>query len=74
MTNLQGEEAKINHMFFIARIEHAFLMRCEGETYKSIGDRLGVSRECARDLIFYFAKVINRKTRKTRWRIVGSPD
>jgi hypothetical protein len=51
-----------------ARWEHAFLLRCEGLTYQQVGDRLGVGKERARQMIFRFAHILNRRCRRMRVR------
>jgi hypothetical protein len=53
-----------------ARWEHAFLLRCEGLTYRTIGERLGVSHERARGMVFRFSNIFNRRTRHARLRFI----
>jgi hypothetical protein len=57
-------------MFWNAREEHAFLLRCEGCTFQQIGEHLGVSSERGRQMISKFARIINHKTRRMRVRVV----
>lgn len=39
-----------------ARREHAWLLRAEGETFRSIGQRLGVNSNRARQLVWIFGR------------------
>ena len=48
-----------------ARYEHAWLLRCEGETYASIGRRLGVSRDRAGQMVRIFGRRMLRAMRRT---------
>src|ERR1700676_969013 len=49
-----------------ARWEHAFLCRCEGESYKRIGERLGVGRQRAQHMVFEFSRILNWAMRRTK--------
>jgi hypothetical protein len=52
-----------------AREEHAFLLRCEGLTLQQVGDRLGVCRERARQMISKFGFRFSRAMKQARIRI-----
>jgi hypothetical protein len=54
-------------IFFDARLEHAWLLRAEGKTLKDVGNRLGVSREQARQMILKFGRKVGRAMRRVRW-------
>ena len=55
--------------YFMARDEHAFLLRCEGLTIRQISARIeGGSSGVAR-MIFRGAYRLNRAMRKTRFRL-----
>jgi hypothetical protein len=57
-------------MFKKARQEHAWLLRSEGLTLQTIGERLGVGREGARGLIFKFGREeMTRAIKRTKWKI-----
>ncbi len=49
-----------------ADLEHAFLLRCEGMSYRKIGERLGVNKERVRQLLVYFSKRMRRAMVRTR--------
>jgi DNA-directed RNA polymerase specialized sigma24 family protein len=49
-----------------ARREHAFLLRCEGVKYKEIGQRLGVRKQAAHQLVMRFGKRLNKAMRRLR--------
>ena len=53
-----------------ARYEHAFLLRCEGKTFREIGARLGISGQRARVKVRKFARELNRRLRRAHARIV----
>jgi len=44
------------HDYYRAREEHAFLLRCEGFTYKATAGKLGVSTERGRDMVMKFSR------------------
>lgn len=46
--------------------EHAWLLRAEGLVYADIGDRLGVSRERAKQRVHKFGKRMAKAMRRTR--------
>jgi len=46
------------------RHEHAWLLRVEGKTYKEIGERLGVSKTRAGQMIAQFSRVMGRALRR----------
>jgi predicted DNA-binding protein (UPF0251 family) len=46
--------------------EHAWLLRAEGLVYADIGDRLGVSRERAKQRVHKFGKRVAKAMRRTR--------
>jgi len=50
-----------------ARHEHAWLLRAEGLTLQQVGDRFGVSRERAREMIANFGRRVRRAMRKTHF-------
>jgi hypothetical protein len=52
--------------YWTAQEEHAFLLRCEGLTFKEINARVG---GCIQKKIFREAYRLNRALRKTRFRI-----
>ena len=62
-------DPKAKYIYEHARHEHVWLLRAEGLTLQQIGDRIGVSRERAREIIAHFARRVTRATRKTRWRL-----
>lgn len=62
-------DMKYRQAYADARHEYAWLLRAEGLTLQQIGDRFGVSRERAREMIAKFARRVKRATRKTHWRL-----
>jgi hypothetical protein len=50
-----------------ARHEHAWLLRAEGKTLQQIGERLGVSRARAQQMVAKFGRRMKRATRKTHF-------
>jgi hypothetical protein len=50
--------------YWKARYEHAWLLRCEGLTYRTIGARLGLSHERARQMVMKFSRIMNSKIRR----------
>jgi hypothetical protein len=62
-------DLKYRQAYADARHEYAWLLRAEGLTLQQIGDRFGVSRERAREMIAKFARRVKRATRKTHWRL-----
>ena len=50
-----------------ARKEHAFLLRCDGLTYREIGQRIGVVTQTARALANRHCRRVVRVLRKTLW-------
>jgi hypothetical protein len=53
----------------LARREHAFLCRCEGETYKQIGKRLGVGPNRAMHLTNDFSRIMSWAIRRASYEI-----
>lgn len=49
-----------------ASLEHAWLLRAEGLTYRAIGNRLGVSQERARQKIWKFGRIMQAAIRRPR--------
>jgi len=49
-----------------ARLEHAWLLRCEGLKLREIGERLDLSRDRVRQMILKFGRETQRATKKTR--------
>jgi hypothetical protein len=49
-----------------ARWEHAFLLRCEGYTYRQIGERMGVSKARAERMVRGFAHELTNAMRKPK--------
>lgn len=58
-----------NYNYEHARHEHVWLLRAEGLTLQQISDRIGVTRERVRQIIYKFGRRVRRATRKTRWRL-----
>ena len=54
-----------------ARYEHVWLLRAEGLLLSEIGDRVGVSRERARQMIMKYGRTMTWAMRRTRWRMVA---
>lgn len=54
-----------------ASLEHAFLMRCDGETYAQIGKRFGLSSERIRHMVVRRTSQLNRAMRRTKFRFAG---
>ena len=52
-----------------ARYEYAFLLRCEGLTFREIGKRLDVSGHRAQVLVRKMGRLITGAVRGSRWRI-----
>ena len=53
-----------------ARYEYAFLLRCEGLTYREIGGRLGVTGQRASVMVQKVARILRGAMRRCRWRLV----
>jgi hypothetical protein len=51
----------------IAHYEHAFMLRCEGATYREIGRRLGITGESARYAARRFGYILGKRMRKVKW-------
>jgi len=66
----ESADPKFRYVYEHARHEHVWLLRAEGLTLQQIGDRIGVSRERAREIIAHFARRMTRALRKTRWRLI----
>ena len=60
------KEERYNKMYKAAREEHALLLRCEGLILTQIGERFGLTREGARQLVFRGSRRLIRAMRKTR--------
>jgi hypothetical protein len=58
--------------FYAARYEHAWLLRAEKMTLKEIGNRLGVSKERAREMVVHMGRRMSRAARKSHWIISES--
>lgn len=58
-----------------ARLEHAFLLKCEGLTYAKVGERLDVSRDRARQMALNFSRKLatSMYRRRTRSYFVRNP-
>jgi hypothetical protein len=54
---------RMDHTLSMARHEHAWLLRAEGFSLQAIGDRLGVCRERARQIIGKHGRRVNRALR-----------
>jgi hypothetical protein len=54
-----------------ARYEHAWLLRAEGESLQVIGDRVGVSRERAGQMILKYGRTMTWAMLRTRFRIAA---
>jgi hypothetical protein len=52
--------------YWLARQEHAWLLRAEGMSYAEIGRRLGVCRARPRGMIRHFGRVVMRAIRRPR--------
>jgi hypothetical protein len=68
-----------NRLYGEARAIHAFFLRCEGLTFREIGDRLHnmrpdhgetVSDETARVLVMRAARQLSRAMRHTKWCVI----
>jgi hypothetical protein len=57
------------HWLAAAIDEHAWLLRAEGVTFQEIGERLGVTRERARQRVTKFGRRIRRATRKCKFKL-----
>lgn len=57
--------------YHIARAEHAWLLRIEGLTYVEIGNRLGVSYQCAMDKVMRFSSIVQSAIIDCRWCLCG---
>lgn len=55
--------------YYRARHEHAWLLRAEGETFRQIGERLGVSKSRAAQMVYRFGSKVRRAISKTEWTI-----
>lgn len=55
-----------NRTYGLARLEHAFLLRCEGKKLAEIGTALGVTAERARGMVLSFAYEYKRSQRRIR--------
>jgi hypothetical protein len=62
---------RMDHMLSVARYEHAWLLRAEGCSLRVIGERLGISRERARQLIRSHGRRVNRALRHANFTISG---
>ncbi len=60
-------DVKAQLAYAAARHEHAWLLRAEGLTLQQVGDRFGVSRERAREMIAKFGRRVRRAMRKTHF-------
>lgn len=60
-----------NQDYWLARREHAFLLRCEGLLLREIGERLGTGTESARQDILRFARVLHYHMRRCKFRWVS---
>lgn len=56
-----------------ARREHAFLLRCEGLKLQDIGDRLGVTKGRAEQIISNQARRMRWRLRNVRWTLLDAP-
>jgi len=67
---VEARDPKFKMLYAQARHEHVWLLRAEGLTLQQIGDRIGVSRERIREMIYKFSRRVQRATRKTRFKIL----
>ena len=52
--------------YWVARWEHAWLLRAEGRTYREIGKALGVSIERARQMVWRFGECVTLAMKKAK--------
>ena len=57
--------------YYRARREHAFLLRCEGRSFKEIGERLGITRSAAHMNVNQFSRRVNAAMKNTRWQLLN---
>ncbi len=62
--------ARDNHLYNLARKEHAFLLRCEGLKYREIGPRLGVGSNRARLLTLEFERRLRKVLRQAKFYVL----
>jgi hypothetical protein len=60
--------------YYEARREYAFMLRCEGLTYKKIGERLGISHHRTSQLVWGFAKRLAQAMKQTRVTFGGNDE
>ena len=60
---------------FRARSEHAWLLRAEGMIYRQIANRLGLSIERSRQIVFAFGRRVTKSAKRVRIRFeeIGRP-